>query len=234
MTRRILILCKSAVGRTMSSPGIRASNIARVLAEALPGSSVTLAAAGSCESDERLPYTLRSYAGGMRSLIRASDVVISQGFPPRALDSFLDRTIIMDFFTNFMVEGLEYRAGRIAPAQREAWLEDERQVPPADDTRADTGLPFDAVIDAPPVDDAVTGPPFEAVAPAPPDPFKPLGVITGMSAPYAGKSSSVRAGSLSLASASIRKTSVSKLPPSCQAWTFCQAIVSSAVHGSGS
>jgi len=127
MTRRILILCKSAVGRTMSSPGIRASNIARVLAEALPGSSVTLAAAGSCESDERLPYTLRSYAGGMRSLIRASDVVISQGFPPRALDSFLDRTIIMDFFTNFMVEGLEYRAGRIAPAQREAWLDSQRR-----------------------------------------------------------------------------------------------------------
>ena len=60
------------------------------------------------------------------------------------------------------------------------------------------------------------------------------GVITGIESLYAGNSASVRAGSPSFSSASIRKTSLSKLPPSCHAWTFCQASESSAVHGSRS
>src|SRR5262245_22413892 len=60
------------------------------------------------------------------------------------------------------------------------------------------------------------------------------GTITGIESQYAGNIASVNAGSPSCSSASIRKTSVSKFPPSCQAWTFCQASESIAVHGSTS
>lgn len=125
--RRVLILCKSAVGRQMSSPGIRATNMARVIAQALPGTQVTLAATGPCEPLSDQPFEMRPCrARDVRPLIAAHDVIISQGFPPRSLEAAWSRTIVMDFFTNFMVEGLEYRVGRIGARQREAWLQSQR------------------------------------------------------------------------------------------------------------
>lgn len=111
----------------MSSPGIRAYNMARVIAEALPDARVTLGVAGPCDiSDCR--FAIRTYSGdGIRALIHDSDTIISQGFPPRALLSFPGRRVVIDFFTNFMIEGLEYRTGRVSDAVREAWLETQRR-----------------------------------------------------------------------------------------------------------
>ena len=57
-------------------------------------------------------------------------------------------------------------------------------------------------------------------------------MITGADGSYGGNSSSVRAGSPSLASARNRKISASALPPSDHAWTFCHVAVSSGVQGS--
>ncbi|MGI8554054.1 MAG: glycosyltransferase family 4 protein [Dehalococcoidia bacterium] len=126
--KRILILCKSAVGTAMSSPGIRATNMARVLAHALPESTLTLGVDGPCDLPPQPRYAVRPLSGDqVRALIRQNDVVISQGFPSRALASSFGRTLILDFFTNFMIEGLEYRAQRIAAAQRESWLESQRR-----------------------------------------------------------------------------------------------------------
>jgi glycosyltransferase involved in cell wall biosynthesis len=126
--QRILILCKSALGTRMSSPGIRAYNMARVVAAALPDARVTLGVDGPCDLTSDGRFEIRGYTGdGVRALIRASDTVISQGFPPRALLSFPSRRVVLDFFTNFMIEGLEYRTGLVSDSLREAWLETQRR-----------------------------------------------------------------------------------------------------------
>ena len=54
--RRILIICKGPVGTSMSSPGIRALNMARVLSRALPAARVTLAAPGASDLVPDAPF----------------------------------------------------------------------------------------------------------------------------------------------------------------------------------
>ena len=128
MTQRVLILCKSALGTRMSSPGIRAYNMARVIAEALPDAEVTLGVDGPCDIRGDASFEVRPYTGdGVRALIRTADTIISQGFSPRALLSFPGRRVVLDFFTNFMIEGLEYRTGRVSDREREVWLETQRR-----------------------------------------------------------------------------------------------------------
>lgn len=125
--RRILILCKSALGSSMSSPGIRAYNIARVLAAAMPESEITLGVEGPYDTTGEDGFAIvDASAANARSLVQASDVIITQGLPTRCLDLLPGRLLVLDFFTNFMVEGLEYRTGRISSGQRAAWLETQR------------------------------------------------------------------------------------------------------------
>ena len=125
--RRILVLSKAGVGTMMSSPGIRALNIARVLARALPEATVTLAVPGSSDLTPDAPFRLRTYSNRtLLPLLLRSDLVISQGFPPTALPAFFGRRFVLDFFTNFLIEGLEYRKEHVTPRVRRAWLETQR------------------------------------------------------------------------------------------------------------
>ena len=127
VVQRILIICKGAVGTKMSSPGIRAVNMARVLSRALPEARVTLAAPGSSDLVPDAPFRVVAYT--RRSLPRlamSADVVICQGFAPTLLPAFFGRRFVMDFFSNFMIEGLEYRREHISEDMREAWLETQR------------------------------------------------------------------------------------------------------------
>lgn len=125
--RRILVLSKAPVGAMMSSPGIRALNIARVLARTLPETEVVLAVPGGSDLIPDAPFRVQGYTG--RSLPRLAlgfDIVISQGFPPTMLPAFFGRRFVMDFFTNFLIEGLEYRKEHVTPAVRRAWLNTQR------------------------------------------------------------------------------------------------------------
>jgi glycosyltransferase involved in cell wall biosynthesis len=127
MDRRILIICKGAVGTKMSSPGIRSVNMARVLSRALPDARVMLAAPGGSDLVPDAPYRIVGYT--RRSLPRlamGADIVICQGFAPTLLPAFFGRIFVMDFFSNFLIEGLEYRREHISADMREAWLETQR------------------------------------------------------------------------------------------------------------
>jgi glycosyltransferase involved in cell wall biosynthesis len=127
MPHRILIICKGNVGTMMSSPGIRALNMARVLSRALPGARVTLATPGRSDMEPDAPFRLVHYsAATLPRLALAADTIICQGFPPTLLPHFFGKRFVMDFFTNFMIEGLEYRVDQASLATREAWLETQR------------------------------------------------------------------------------------------------------------
>lgn len=124
---RILILAKAGAGSMMSSPGIRALNIARVLARALPESEVVLAVPGQTDLVPDAPFRVVTYtARSLPRLVFRFDIVISQGFPPTTLPAFFGRRFVLDFFTNFLIEGLEYRREHVTPAVRQAWLDSQR------------------------------------------------------------------------------------------------------------
>ena len=57
--RRILVLSRAPVGTMMSSPGIRALNIARVLARALPEMRITLGVPDGSDVVPDAPFAVR-------------------------------------------------------------------------------------------------------------------------------------------------------------------------------
>ena len=127
MARRILILCKGAVGSTMSAPGIRAWNMARVLSQAVPSARITLAAPDITGAARDLPFrVVRSRAAMLPRLALEADVIIAQAFPPTLIPAFFGRHFVLDFFTYATVEGLGMRADRVPRATRRAWLTGQR------------------------------------------------------------------------------------------------------------
>lgn len=125
--RRVLVLSKASAGSMMSSPGIRALNIARVLARALPEQEVVLAVPGRTDLVPDAPFRVQTYTNRtLPRLVMGFDTVISQGFPPHTLPAFFGRRFVMDFFTNFLIEGLEYRKEHVTRRVRRAWLDTQR------------------------------------------------------------------------------------------------------------
>jgi glycosyltransferase involved in cell wall biosynthesis len=133
MGKRILILVRAAYGERMSSPGIRAHHMARVLAEQVPGASVTLAV--PAESIEGLaqhpscrvvPYTRRSI---IREIAN-HDIIIATNFPGYALLFFPWKTFVLDFFTQYLLEWMETSADDqgFSASRRRAWLSQARKL----------------------------------------------------------------------------------------------------------
>jgi glycosyltransferase involved in cell wall biosynthesis len=127
MSNRILVLCKAPVGSRMSAPGIRALNIARVLARALPEAEVVLGVPVPSDLVPDAPFRVLTYSqAALPRLVASARIAIAQGFPPTTLPVFFGRRFVMDFFTNFLIEGLEYRREHVTPAVRRAWLDTQR------------------------------------------------------------------------------------------------------------
>ena len=127
MAKRILIICKAPVGSKMSSPGIRALNMARVLARALPEAAVTLGVPSATDLVPDARFRVVVYSRWtLPALVQKADVVIGPGFAPYLIPSFFGRRFVMDYFTNFMVEGLEHRLDQVSARTRQAWLETQR------------------------------------------------------------------------------------------------------------
>ncbi len=133
MGKRILVLASAAYGERMSSPGIRAHHMARVLVDRVPGASVTLAVpAASVEgSTKGAPCRIVHYT--KLTVIREMakhDIIIATGFPSFALFFFPWKTFVLDFFTMYLLEWIEsskddphYRAAR-----RRAWISQARKL----------------------------------------------------------------------------------------------------------
>ena len=124
---RVLVLCKAPVGSMMSSPGIRALNIARVLGRELPEAVVVLGVPSASDLVPDAPFRVETYSGRtLPRLVMGFDIVIAPGFPPTTLPAFFGRRFVIDFFTNWLIEGLEYRKEHVTPEVRRAWLDTQR------------------------------------------------------------------------------------------------------------
>lgn len=133
MGKRILVLAEAAYGERMSSPGIRAHHMARVLAERVPGASVTLAVpAESAQGKiENAPCRLVYYT--KLTVIReiaTHDIIIATGFPLAALPFFPWKTYVFDYFTQYILEWMEATSDnpRLSARGRRAWLSQARKL----------------------------------------------------------------------------------------------------------
>jgi len=110
---RILVLSRHVVGKRMASPGIRSYQIARVLAEKVPGASVTLAVP-SCTDLPSEELLFRVVAYNRRSLpqvVREQDVVIANRFPFYIIPFLHDKRLVLDLFTPVFTEWMEIAIG---------------------------------------------------------------------------------------------------------------------------
>lgn len=109
MMVRVLLLCTDVVGSAMAGPGVRAWELACVLADEF---AVTLAVPGACDVPPRgftiVPYAL-GCPGALVELLAVADVVVGQGFVfeqhPEVLASTLP--IAIDLYDPLLLEALD-------------------------------------------------------------------------------------------------------------------------------
>lgn len=116
----VLIIANEVIGQRMAGPGIRAWEIARVLAEKEQGRAfrVTLAVPPHVPSPEapgELPFAARLLApneAGLRRAAAAADVVFTQGFVLQVYPWLREvcRSLALDIYGPFVLEGLEQYA----------------------------------------------------------------------------------------------------------------------------
>jgi glycosyltransferase involved in cell wall biosynthesis len=106
--------------------------MARVLAECVPGAAVTLAVPqGNLGTfPEGLPFRVVSYnqVTAVREM-RAHDIIISTGFPVGTVLPFLHKTLVLDFFTQYLIEWLEVAGDDlgVSKRRRRAWMSVSRK-----------------------------------------------------------------------------------------------------------
>lgn len=141
--KRILLLCRSVIGPRMSSPGIRTTHTADVLAAALPDAEITLAVpTGSAPVADpaTLPYKIEHYTmKKVLGLLFRHDIIICNDYPPIALLAFPFRKFLLDYYTIYMLEWLEISAEVYVSRKhkRKAWLWGSRKRIVAELTGAD-------------------------------------------------------------------------------------------------
>jgi glycosyltransferase involved in cell wall biosynthesis len=130
MGSRILILCRGHIGTHMSSPGIRGMAMARVLAEQVPGASVTLAGLNADPvMPEGLPFrsvqwTTRNVLG----LVKDHDIIISGGMPPHIFPFFPAKRLVVDLFSQYAMEWMEVGRQHYSGYKQHAWAQRTRAI----------------------------------------------------------------------------------------------------------
>jgi glycosyltransferase involved in cell wall biosynthesis len=106
---RILVLSRNVVGKRMASPGIRSYQMARVLANELPGAAVTLGVPSSTDlASEELPFRVIPYnRWSLPQLVREQEVIIANRFPFYIIPLLYDKRVVLDLFTPVFTECLE-------------------------------------------------------------------------------------------------------------------------------
>ena len=138
--KRILIISRGASGTYMSSPGIRAYAMARVLANALPDAEVTLAVPNLFDRPEIPGVRVVTY--GMvstLSLISQHDIIISSGFSPHFIPFFPKKKFVADLFSQYFMEWMELTKGeaKARGVNRTLWMNENRTYLPMQLTFAD-------------------------------------------------------------------------------------------------
>jgi len=122
---KILVLSLGVVGQRMSSLGIRSYHIARVLAERLPQSAVTLAVPTETELlSQDLPFRVVQYTpSSLKSLAREHDIMISYTLPVGLLPHTRDTRVVLDLYGVYLPEWLEIANAELKPSQRRSWVD---------------------------------------------------------------------------------------------------------------
>ena len=130
MGPRILILCRGYLGSHMSAPGIRATAQARVLAEHVPGATVTLAGTNlDFEQPEDGAYSVTRWsARNILQLVAKHDIIISSMLPPHVAGFFPFKRFVVDLFSQYAMEWMEVGIQHYEGAHRRAWVERTRAV----------------------------------------------------------------------------------------------------------
>lgn len=127
----VLVMCPAIVGTKMASPGIRSSNIARVLKQQLPDAKVTLALPPKLPSDldpQSVAYDVEwPDQRRMVELIRDHDVIVTAKFPIKYMPFAFNKKIVLDLYTPFYTEWMEMSKNDPSPKHRRAWLESKRK-----------------------------------------------------------------------------------------------------------
>jgi len=133
MGKRILVLVGAAYGERMSSPGIRAHHMARVLVDRVSGSTVTLAVPAASVEGSTAGAPCRVVRYTKLSVVREManhDIIIATSFPAYALLFFPRKTFVLDFFTQYLLEWMEASKDDLAfdAVRRRAWLSQARKL----------------------------------------------------------------------------------------------------------
>jgi hypothetical protein len=125
MGLRILILSRTPIGNKMSSPGIRCVNMQRVLQEAFPDATITLAVPKAYSQPGAEDYGVHYYEP-LRALqlVRKYDVVIGMSFPISVVlaSAVLPRPVlVLDFFSQYHFEWMEVGRDLIKGWRRRVW-----------------------------------------------------------------------------------------------------------------
>lgn len=114
----------------MSSPGIRATAMARVLAEQVPGAQVTLAGPNEEAASLRNPNYATAHwnARNLLRLVRRHDIVISSGLPPHVAAFFPKKRFVVDMFTQYAMEWMEVGRQQFEGYKFHAWVQRTRAI----------------------------------------------------------------------------------------------------------
>jgi glycosyltransferase involved in cell wall biosynthesis len=113
----------------MASTGIRSYHTARVLAEALPEASVTLAVPNEADIPSPHPrLRIVRYRNQWASLLQMlnHDIIISRNFPPLLITLFSRKLLALDFYSAFLIEWLEVSKRIPNPFRRRLWAASNR------------------------------------------------------------------------------------------------------------
>ncbi len=127
---RILILCRAHLGTHVSSPGIRATAMANVLAKHIPEASITLAGPNEgFELPPDAPYTyVRHHIRNVLQLVARHDIVISGGLPPHVALMFPFKRFVVDLFTQYAMEWMEVGRQQHKGYKFHAWVQRTRAI----------------------------------------------------------------------------------------------------------
>lgn len=114
----------------MSSPGIRATAMADVLARCVPGATVTLAGPNAVtDIPPGLPYTLIRWSlRNVMQLVARHDIVISSGIPPHIALLWPRKKFVVDLFTQYAMEWMEVGRQQYAGRKRHTWVQRTRAI----------------------------------------------------------------------------------------------------------
>lgn len=127
---RILVLSRGHLGTHVSSPGIRATAMANVLAKHLPEATVTLAGPNEGVTVEPgTPYTyVRWHVRNVLQLIARHDIVVSGGLPPYVAMLFPFKRFVVDLFTQYAMEWMEVGRQQHKGYKFHAWVQRTRAI----------------------------------------------------------------------------------------------------------